>query len=147
MFFQAFDVSIPKTVGMEDMLLYWPNVKYAESDPMYTEFWEHEWTKHGTCSGLSQLNYFQSTINLIKKIGTPKSLTTASGNTISAATLRQDLGGSKYVSLECSSTKYLTGAFLCVSQVNGFPGELIPCAADVQAEDTCTAAILSVQSF
>lgn len=29
-----------------------------------TKFWNHEWTKHGTCSGLGQHDYFQSAINL-----------------------------------------------------------------------------------
>ena len=27
-------------------------------------FWNHEWTKHGTCSGLTQHQYFQSAVDL-----------------------------------------------------------------------------------
>ena len=27
-------------------------------------FWEHEWDCHGSCSGLSQQDYFQETLNL-----------------------------------------------------------------------------------
>lgn len=30
-------------------------------------FWTHEWTKHGTCSGLGQHGYFQSAIDLYGK--------------------------------------------------------------------------------
>merc|ERR1719486_1333597 len=51
---EPFDQNIPDEIGWDTMTTYWPNVKYSESDPDYTEFWEHEWTKHGTCSGLSQ---------------------------------------------------------------------------------------------
>lgn len=28
------------------------------------DFWEHEWSKHGTCSGFTQHQYFQSSIDL-----------------------------------------------------------------------------------
>ena len=27
--------------------------------------WEHEWTKHGSCSGMDQLTYFSTAINLL----------------------------------------------------------------------------------
>lgn len=29
-----------------------------------TLFWTHEWSKHGTCTKMTQLNYFNKTINL-----------------------------------------------------------------------------------
>eukprot|EP00128_Syssomonas_multiformis_P002201 Colp12_sorted_trinity150504_noHs@23754 len=51
------------------MTKYWPEVEYEVTDPEYTSFWEHEWSKHGTCSGLSQDDYFQTTVNLIKSFG------------------------------------------------------------------------------
>jgi len=28
------------------------------------DFWQHEWERHGTCSGLSQLDFFQKTLTL-----------------------------------------------------------------------------------
>ena len=78
---EPFDANIPKQIGWETMTTYWPNVKYAENDPKYTEFWEHEWTKHAykrlinyiviycrTCSGLSQYDYFDLSIKLIKRL-------------------------------------------------------------------------------
>eukprot|EP00933_Yihiella_yeosuensis_P080362 TRINITY_DN9376_c0_g1_i1.p1 TRINITY_DN9376_c0_g1~~TRINITY_DN9376_c0_g1_i1.p1 ORF type:complete len:193 (-),score=38.18 TRINITY_DN9376_c0_g1_i1:102-617(-) len=30
-------------------------------------FWAHEWQKHGTCSGLDQLDYFKKAIQLFKE--------------------------------------------------------------------------------
>jgi ribonuclease I len=96
---------------------------------------------------LSQEAYFTNALNLIKKFGTPASVTKAVGGTISADSLRNDFGGSKYVSLQCTSGKYLVGAYTCWSQVNGKPTAQIACPSDVQSEDTCTSSTLTVQSF
>lgn len=144
---EPFNSSVPTAVGYSDMLKYWPNVQYAESDPDYDEFWTHEWTKHGTCTGLSQQDYFSNALDLIKKFGTPASVTKAVGSTISADSLRTDFGGAKYVSLQCTSGKYLVGAYTCWSQINGKPNTQISCPTDVQGEDTCTSATLTVQTF
>jgi ribonuclease I len=130
------------------MTQYWPDVKYAESDPNYTEFWDYEWSKHGTCAGISQTDYFNAAINLIKKFGTPASVTSAVGKTISASSLRTDFGGSTKVALQCTSGQYLNGAYTCWSRSsNGTPSTQVTCPADVQKEDTCTASTLTVTSF
>merc|ERR1711935_917719 len=40
----------------------WPSCQgSAES------FWSHEWSKHGTCSGMSQLDYFTKALDLLEK--------------------------------------------------------------------------------
>jgi ribonuclease T2 len=129
------------------MTTYWPNVQYAESDPNYDSFWEHEWTKHGTCSGLSQLSYFNNSINLIKQLGTPSDVTAATGSTMSASTLRNDFGGATYASLQCTSSSYVNGVFTCWSSTNGIPTTQIQCPADVQKEDTCTASTVKIESL
>eukprot|EP00933_Yihiella_yeosuensis_P054365 TRINITY_DN52788_c0_g1_i1.p1 TRINITY_DN52788_c0_g1~~TRINITY_DN52788_c0_g1_i1.p1 ORF type:complete len:158 (+),score=29.68 TRINITY_DN52788_c0_g1_i1:72-545(+) len=33
------------------------------------QFWQHEWDKHGTCTGLSQLDYFQTALDMLKQHG------------------------------------------------------------------------------
>ena len=108
----------------------------------------HEWSKHGTCSGLSQFNYLSSAINVIKKFGTPAIIPANLGKNISSDALRQDFGGAEYVSLQCMSGQYLSGAFLCLTfGSDGLPGDKVVCPADVHAEDTCTGSTVFIQTF
>mmetsp|Transcript_7170 Transcript_7170/g.10665 ORF Transcript_7170/g.10665 Transcript_7170/m.10665 type:complete len:223 (+) Transcript_7170:73-741(+) len=145
---EAFDPAVPEEIGMDDMTTYWPDTEYAESDPNYDEFWTHEWTKHGTCSNLSQYDYFSATIALIKKFGTPADYTAAVGSTISASTLRDDFGGPSYASLQCSGGNYVNGVFTCWGVDEAYmPTVQIECPEDVQGEDTCTSETLEVASF
>jgi len=146
---EKYDVASADYVGWDDMTKYWPEVEYEVTDPEYTSFWEHEWSKHGTCSGLSQDDYFQTTINLIKSFGTPQSLTDAADKktTLSAATLRNDMGGATYASLQCVSGKYLSGVYTCWTPVNGIPTTQTVCPSDVQKEDTCTSSTLTIQTL
>jgi len=118
---------------------YWPDVQYAETSSDYDSFWEHEWTKHGTCSGLAQATFFQDTINLIEKYGTPSVLTSAAGKTIDADTLRTAMGGKTFVALQCTS-QVLNGAYTCWGRdsTSGAPLTQIVCPSSVQSEDTCT---------
>lgn len=143
---EPFDASIPDQIGWETMTTFWPNVKYLETDPNYTEFWEHEWTKHGTCSGLSQYDYFNSAINLIKQLGTPQDFIDNVGGTMSSSDLRNDYGGATETTLTCSGA-YINGLYTCWNTVNGFPQEQIVCPADVQAEDTCTSSTINIAAF
>lgn len=36
---EPFDDSVTDAIGFETMTTFWPDVKFAESDPQYTEFW------------------------------------------------------------------------------------------------------------
>ena len=38
----------------------WPN--YFSTN--YTQFWEHEWMKHGTCSNMQQFDFFRLTLDI-----------------------------------------------------------------------------------
>ncbi len=141
---ETFNSTVPDAVGWDDMYMYWPNVQLAEGDPNYSSFWNHEWSKHGTCTGLSQYDYFEESINLVKKLGTPTSVTANVGGTLSAGTLRSDFGGSDRVALQCNSEKYLSGAYTCWSQSEGVPTAQITCPTDVLSEDTCSASDLVI---
>ena len=34
-------------------------------------FWMHEWNKHGTCSGMTQIEYFNKTLQLFEQVSVP----------------------------------------------------------------------------
>ena len=60
---EPFNSTIPDLIGMDIMTKYWPNVEYEVNNPNYDSFYNHEWTKHGTCSLVNnQFDYFNSTI-------------------------------------------------------------------------------------
>ena len=130
------------------MTNYWPNVKYAEGDINYGSFWEHEWVKHGTCTGLTQEEYFRSAVDLIVSYGSPKMLSEAVGSHLPADSLRVAMGGISMVSLQCDGDgDTLSGAFSCWSQSNGVPNEQIICPDDVKKEDTCSAASILIKKL
>ena len=141
---EPYNASIPDIIGLETMVQFWPDVKYDITSSSYDSFWEHEWTKHGTCTTLTQYDYFQDALQLIERYGTPEVLTEAVGGTIDAATLRKSMND---VALQCSGGNILMGAYTCWSQTNGIPGSQIVCPESVEAEDTCSASILTVPSL
>eukprot|EP00605_Chrysophyceae_sp_TOSAG23-4_P000863 GSChrysophyteH1.ASY1.ANO1.954.1 assembled CDS len=144
---EKFDPKAPEAVGMNDMYQYWPNVQANPSDSDYDDFWTHEWTKHGTCSGLSQVGYFNTTINLAKSFGTPSIFTKNTGKTVSANDLRNSLGGHTKASLICSGGNKLTGAYTCWAQKDGVPTAQATCPQCVQDEDTCTSSSVTIESM
>lgn len=144
---EPFNTSVPLAIGWDTMTTYWPNVKVAETDPTYDSFWDHEWTKHGTCTGLSQTNYMTDSINLLQKFGTPSIVTNNVGGSVSATDLRNAFGGSTKASLQCTSGAYLVGVYTCWTQSNGVPTTQIVCPSDVQSEDTCTKSTIYIQAF
>lgn len=133
---EPFDPATPELIGMNTMIQYWPDVQYSISDPSYNSFWEHEWSKHGTCTGLSQYDYFNNAIQLTFNIPTPELLYNSIGHNISGTILRNSFGGNDFVALQCSN-QHLTGIYTCWSQTNGIPMSQIPCPSSVINEDTC----------
>ncbi len=143
--YEEFKSSIPYSVGYHDMLTYWPNSKATESSPNYDSFWKYEWEKHGTCTPLSQYDYFFHAIRLAKLQGTPSLITNSVGSFVSATALRNAFGGLKFVSLQCKSRSYLYEVRTCWSQEDGHPTNPRECPRDLK--DTCSSAFLKIASF
>mmetsp|Transcript_22976 Transcript_22976/g.53217 ORF Transcript_22976/g.53217 Transcript_22976/m.53217 type:complete len:161 (-) Transcript_22976:93-575(-) len=60
----AFDVSQISSIK-SSMEKYWLSCpEYSDSNE---EFWSHEWSKHGTCTTMSQLDYFTEGLSLRSK--------------------------------------------------------------------------------
>lgn len=145
---EPFDNDAIVAVGMDVMNQYWPNVKSLTTDPDYDSFWEHEWTKHGTCSPLGQTSYFNTTINLSKTFGTPSIITSNVGKSVSTSQLRDAFGGMNLVSLQCDSGSFLSGVFTCWSMSHdGSPDKQIICPNDVHSEDNCSIDEVNIPSF
>ena len=59
-----FNISLLDSIR-EEMDTKWPSCpEYGES---VEEFWGHEWSKHGTCSHMEQLEYFTKALELHDK--------------------------------------------------------------------------------
>ena len=54
--------AIEDLVGLMDQL--WPTCQSSGTD---AAFWGHEWSKHGTCSGLDEHTYFETALTLAQK--------------------------------------------------------------------------------
>ena len=118
-------------VGLD---MYWPNVKEPEFSPEHDEFWQHEWTKHGTCSGLSQKDYFESALQ--RFLPTPDIV--HYGSTVEKTALLEAYGGSDRVVAVCNKEKFLTEVRSCLAVgEDGIPGEQIPCPQKALSENSC----------
>ena len=49
----------------------WYVCAQTEGSASYDDFWAHEWTKHGTCTGMSQVEYFSIAMQMLTAVGTP----------------------------------------------------------------------------
>jgi hypothetical protein len=57
----AFSTSAIESI-FDNMSKYWLSCPQDPTDD--TQFWTHEWTKHGTCSGWDELTYFSNGIKV-----------------------------------------------------------------------------------
>jgi ribonuclease T2 len=134
-------------LGEATLEKYWPNVKVMENSTHYDEFWHHEWSRHGTCSGLDQVTFFKTAIQKIELDGTPAFVTAHVGQMVSAADVRKSFGGAQYAVLKCDG-KRLSQVFTCYNKTDvNVPLSLRPCAPHVLQEDTCSGHSVLIPSF
>jgi len=133
---EEFDMNTINNIGMDYMIQKWPDVQYSLNSTLYDSFWIHEWSKHGTCSGLSQYDYFNEALKLTNSVITPDFLQNAIGTSVSVDALRNSISKPLTISLQCKNQN-LVGVYTCWDQVDNKPTILINCPTDVLAEDTC----------
>jgi len=126
---EKFDEAAPEAVGMDTMNKFWPNVKQAPTSSSYTQFWEHEWTKHGTCTGFEQKKYFQTAIDNF--VEAPSLIAKAYGKTVSKKAL-VDAYGSVVVPI-CKG-KALSEVLICKDKESL---KNIDCVKSVLNEGNC----------
>mmetsp|Transcript_17895 Transcript_17895/g.32404 ORF Transcript_17895/g.32404 Transcript_17895/m.32404 type:complete len:340 (+) Transcript_17895:424-1443(+) len=140
---ESFDPDLVYKIGTKRFYLYWPDVKAGQGVPRYG-LWEHEWVKHGTCSGLSQADYFKATLD--NSIPTP-GIISAEGSVLSEGSVsKQSLldafgyGGS-LVTI-CNNRKFLSEVRVCFGvSNNGSPSGQIPCPSEIMSQDSCSSDI------
>mmetsp|Transcript_2361 Transcript_2361/g.3519 ORF Transcript_2361/g.3519 Transcript_2361/m.3519 type:complete len:309 (+) Transcript_2361:116-1042(+) len=151
---EKFDPETVDDIGYERFETFWPNVKAlastsASSNAHYS-FWDHEWTKHGTCTGLTQDEYFDTALNHF--LPTPNLVNASYGGSVSKEALEQayreelrlHVGRDKDgvdgddVVLVCSGQKYLSEVRVCVGRSkDGSGSSRIRCIPEVINEGNC----------
>ncbi|CAM9850497.1 unnamed protein product, partial [Chrysoparadoxa australica] len=115
----------------------WPNVKEDKRAAEYESFWEHEWSKHGTCTTLSQGMYFKTAVKMLEAVGTPDVMIWSGTGEAEREDIANFYGGDKMVLLECSHT-YISQILLCFDkQEDDCVGDQIKCPEALLEKDNC----------
>ncbi|WP_224372639.1 ribonuclease T2 family protein [Hyalangium versicolor] len=86
---------------------------------------DHEWPKHGSCTGLDSGTYFSSAIASLKSLpgdqGTPALLAKSVGGTVAATDLQAAFGSPESVMLSCDSSCNLSQVSICLANMGSPP--------------------------
>ncbi|KAL3667783.1 hypothetical protein V7S43_007334 [Phytophthora oleae] len=156
---EAFDADkIERELGIDTLHQYWPDVKYSEASPQYADFWKHEWTRHGTCSGLKQVDYFTHAINLERNetlAPTPQLVQDNVGGQVDVKKLREAFGDAalkcQHSHSEGGDAKHATlfsQVFTCWQKDgHNVPTQRIACPPHIHSEDTCGKGSVAIPAF
>lgn len=131
---EKLDISLLQDLSA-DLAQRWPNVKASSTSPGHEAFWAHEWSKHGTCSGLSQQDYFMTALDLLLK--TPIIVKENYGSVVKREDLEKGYLGSDMSVFVCKHG-YLSEVRVCFEKMaDGAPGERVTCPQSILKEDSC----------
>ncbi|KAG6551919.1 hypothetical protein Mapa_006536 [Marchantia paleacea] len=142
---QPFDLSQVQDL-VPQLNEFWGSLSCPSSDS--TTFWKHEWEKHGTCSGLTQHEYFASSLALLQSMNLGAALKSANivpsaSATYSVTKIQSALAGAieNYTpGIECNTAKsgnnQLYQVYVCVDKD---AATLIPCP--VYPNGKCSASV------
>jgi ribonuclease T2 len=96
----------------------------------------HEWPKHGSCTGLTADRYFSEAIKSLLALpgdrGTPKKLTSNLGKKIKATELRSAFEHPESVVLSCDAKCNLSQVGICLANgADGLPKDRVSCPKNV----------------
>lgn len=130
---------------------YWPNVKALEPTALhFFDFWKHEWSKHGTCSGLTQKQYFDAALRHF--VETPSIVGDNYGGTVKKtdllaaySSIEEDNGD---VILACQGKQWLSEVRICVGVApNGEATKRVPCPPTVVSDNSCVGEDIRIAKF
>jgi ribonuclease T2 len=126
---------------MTEFQTYWPNEEDPSGGDLSNSLWNHEWGKHGTCSGLDQKTYFSTAMNVELSMPTPDVITQNIGNSCALSDLQAAYGAQ-----QCDEGGDCIAGFNCQSQ-NGqlYLAGVTTCWDTTFTQITCPAAVLSSQ--
>jgi ribonuclease T2 len=144
-FYQSPDGNASRSI-LNDLEMKWPNVKADPNTSGHAQFWEHEWSKHGTCSGLVQFDYFNSALHLL--LETPSVVKEGYRvGYVDKKELLDGYGGELKTALVCKSG-YLSEVRACFEKMeDGMPGERMDCPEKVLEEGSCEEDRVGIASF
>lgn len=135
----------------------WPNLANPLNGTVAdrTTNYDHEWSKHGSCQGLSQQEYFHKALELQADVGTPPELITNRGGNVTRSQLQNHfiapgVTAPQAAILTCTKDNYLQEIWICYNRApNSIQvAERIPCPPQsIQASDNCGNSSIQIRAF
>lgn len=132
---------------MDRLEHYWVFAKVKAGERGYTYLWEHEWRKHGTCSGLGQYDYFNLALDCVLK--TPNIVSENYGGSVLKGDLVNAYGGPSMAAIVCDwfGNNFLSEVRVCFSrEVDGAPTNRTECPKCVLVGSNCED-VISIGKF
>lgn len=132
---EQFDLSLLDDLS-DELEQNWPNVKALKpGSHSHEAFWSHEWSKHGTCSGMEQHDYFATALDLL--LPTPSIVKDNYGSVVKRTDLEKGYLGSNMAVFVCKYG-FLSEVRLCFEKMeDGAVGERVTCPPSNLKEDSC----------
>jgi ribonuclease T2 len=109
--------------------------------PGYPDLADHEWRKHGTCTGLNQIEYFEAIVTTVDALKLSKAIEKDADQKMSVREI-QDATGSPAAILTCEAGPYNEQTLLAMTTCwkigeNASVGERMSCPANVLPKQRC----------
>lgn len=144
-----YDPFLMRGADWDQLVRYWPNFQYNEYEESYHSHWQSSWETYGRCTGLSQAEYFNRALQMLKAVGTPDIIRNNVGGQVAVDMVKPSLSGLETASsLQCQKNEHLLGAKVCWAKgADGVPLIQEVCPTNVQEMDSCDMGMLQISAF